>query len=101
LNRVQNIAQVRLNGHDLGVVWTAPWQVEITKAVKAEGNKLEIDVVNLWPNRLIGDAALPPAERLTKTNVEKFNKPKHQKLLPSGLLAPVRIMSRDNRLKEN
>jgi hypothetical protein len=101
LNRVQNIAQVRLNGHDLGVVWTAPWQVEITKAVKAEGNKLEIDVVNLWPNRLIGDAALPPAERLTKTNVEKFNKPEHQKLLPSGLLAPVRIMSRDNRLKEN
>jgi hypothetical protein len=91
LNRVRNIAQVRLNGHDLGVVWTAPWRVEITKAAKPTGNKLEIDVVNLWPNRLIGDAKRPVDQRLTKTNVGKFNNPKHQKLLPSGLLGPVTL----------
>jgi len=59
--------------------------VDITKAVKPTGNKLEIDVVNLWPNRLIGDAKLPADKRFTKTNVNKFNKPNHQKLLPSGL----------------
>ena len=81
------MAQVRLNGKDLGVVWTAPWQVEITDAVKPAGNRLEIDVVNLWPNRLIGDSALPPEKRLTKTNVPKFKK--DSPLLPSGLLGPI------------
>jgi len=87
LGRVQNLATVRLNGKDLGVVWTAPWRVEITGTVKPTGNKLEIDVVNLWPNRLIGDAALPPERRLTKTNVTTYKK--GTPLLPSGLLGPV------------
>ena len=54
---------VRLNGRDLGVVWTAPWSVDISQAVRDRDNQLEIDVANLWPNRLIGDAALPPPER--------------------------------------
>ena len=87
LGRVKNLAAVRLNGKDLGVVWTAPWRVEITEAVKPTGNRLEIDVVNLWPNRLIGDAALPPEKRLTKTNVTTYKK--DSPLLPSGLLGPV------------
>jgi len=89
LGKVENLAEVRLNGKDLGVVWTAPWQVEITAALRPTDNKLEIDVVNLWPNRLIGDAALPPEKRLTKTNVTKFKK--DSPLLPSGLLGPVRL----------
>jgi hypothetical protein len=87
LGRVRDVAAVRLNGKDLGVVWTAPWQVEITRAAKPTGNRLEIDVVNLWPNRLIGDAALPPEKRLTKTNVHTYKKT--SPLLPSGLLGPV------------
>ncbi|MCH8167098.1 MAG: hypothetical protein IIC03_04115 [Proteobacteria bacterium] len=85
LGKVKNLAEVHLNGADLGVVWTAPWQVDITSAVKPTGNELEIDVVNLWPNRLIGDAALPPEKRLTVTNVTKFKK--DSPLLESGLLA--------------
>jgi hypothetical protein len=59
LGKVKNIARVRLNGKDLGVVWTAPWRVDISHAVKAENNALEIEVVNLWPNRLIGDEQFP------------------------------------------
>jgi hypothetical protein len=89
LGRIENVAEVRLNGKDLGVVWTAPWRVEITDAVRPTGNRLEIDVVNLWPNRLIGDASLPPEKRLTKTNVKKFNK--DYPLYPSGLLGPVTL----------
>ncbi|MDP6046889.1 MAG: glycosyl hydrolase, partial [Phycisphaerae bacterium] len=91
LKRVRNVAHVRLNGKDLGVVWTAPWRVEITKAVKPTANKLEIDVINLWPNRLIGDAALPAEKRLTKTNVTKFKA--NSPLLSSGLLGPVTLRS--------
>jgi len=91
LKRVRNVAQISLNGKDLGVVWTAPWRVDITDAVKAKGNKLEIDVVNLWPNRLIGDAGLPKEKRLTVTNVQKFYRGKH-KPLSSGLLGPVTLL---------
>ncbi|MFA6560645.1 MAG: glycosyl hydrolase [Verrucomicrobiia bacterium] len=88
LGKVKNVAQVRLNGRDLGVVWTAPWHVEITDAVKPAGNVLEIDVVNLWPNRLIGDAGLPESQRIARTNVVI---PPNQALLPSGLLGPVTV----------
>jgi len=63
--------------------------VEITEAVKAKDNLLEIEVVNLWPNRLIGDAALPPEKRITRTNIAFDQK---TPLLPSGLLGPVCIM---------
>jgi hypothetical protein len=94
LGKVKEVAQVRLNGKDLGVVWTAPWRVEITDAVKPAGNVLEIDVVNLWPNRLIGDAALPPEKRFTKGNVTlKPDMP----LLPSGLLGPVTLKLQQER----
>jgi hypothetical protein len=90
LGAVKNIAAVRLNGVDLGVVWTAPWQVEMSRAVKASGNSLEIDVVNLWPNRLIGDKYLPAAKRFTRTNIPLKD---DARLLPSGLMGPVVILS--------
>ena len=73
LGVVRNVARVRLNGRDLGVVWTAPWRMEITGALKSGANELEIDVANLWPNRLIGDATLPQEQRLTVTNVRTYD----------------------------
>jgi hypothetical protein len=91
LGDVKNIAQVRLNGKDLGVLWTRPFRVEITDAVQPVGNQLEITVTNLWPNRLIGDAALPAEQRLTKTHVTKFTK--DTPLFSSGLLGPVTLRS--------
>ncbi|PTY00109.1 glycosyl hydrolase [Opitutus sp. ER46] len=91
LGVVKSIAQVRLNGVELGVVWTAPWRVEITAALRRGENELEIDVANLWPNRLIGDAQRPPEARLTRTNIPLDPK---AKLLPSGLLGPVRLTRR-------
>jgi hypothetical protein len=89
LGSLKNVAQVRVNGQDAGVVWTAPWRIEITRLAQPTGNRLEIDVVNLWPNRLIGDAALPPGKRLTTTNVVKFKK--DSPLMASGLFGPVTI----------
>jgi hypothetical protein len=59
LGNVKNLAHIRLNGKDMGIVWTAPLQVNITDALKRKGNRLEIEVANLWINRLIGDESEP------------------------------------------
>ena len=91
LGEVHEVASVRLNGHDLGVLWMRPARIDISSVVKPAGNDLEIKVVNLWPNRLIGDSALPPGQQLTMTNIHHFTKASH--LLPSGLLGPVQILS--------
>jgi hypothetical protein len=90
LGVVQVMARVKLNGRDLGVVWCAPWRVEAPPgSLMASGNELEIEVANLWCNRLIGDAGLPPERRVAWTTWNPF-KPEDP-LLPSGLLGPVSI----------
>jgi hypothetical protein len=63
--------------------------VEISDLLEPDNNLLEVEVTNLWPNRLIGDDFLPEEVRHTRTNVTKFNK--NSLLLQSGLLGPVRI----------
>ena len=98
LGEVKNLARVKLNGRDLGIVWTAPWQVEIQQGlIKEKGNALEIEVANLWPNRLIGDAMLPPDRRRTRTNVGTYNSEK--KGFRSGLLGPVLLMTAERVVK--
>jgi hypothetical protein len=91
LGQVREVAEVRLNGHNLGVVWAKPARVNITGAVKVGDNQLELSIVNLWPNRLIGDAALAPEKRFTETNMRKFVAT--SPLLPSGLLGPVQVLA--------
>jgi hypothetical protein len=102
LGEVKDIARVRLNGRSLGVVWTAPWTLNITGAAKAGVNELEIDITNTWVNRLIGDAALPESDRITKTIVRRAPEYKGRHpylrgylstdpLLRSGLMGPVQV----------
>jgi len=90
LGTVHEMARVRLNGKDLGVLWCAPWRVDISRALKAGKNQLEIEVANLWPNRLIGDAAKPQEKRITWT-ISKHPYKAGSKLLPSGLTGPVTV----------
>jgi hypothetical protein len=82
------MAQVKLNGKDQGVLWTLPFQVEITHAARPGENTLEITIANLWPNRLIGDQSLPSDLRVAWTTWNPFKK--DTPLLESGLLGPVR-----------
>jgi hypothetical protein len=116
LGAVKNLARVKLNGQDLGILWTAPWRVDVSTAIKEKDNMLEIEVANLWPNRLIGDSTLPQEQRRTMTNISTYDAVLTDKtggwgqsmcatcqtriktgqpanLLPSGLLGPVVLMS--------
>lgn len=91
IGKITGIAVVNVNGKKAGSVWTAPWQVDITGLVKPGENQLEIEVVNTWVNRLIGDSRLPPEQRKTRTNVNPYTP--DSPLQPSGLLGPVKLKS--------
>ena len=82
------IARVTLNGQDLGVVWTKPFRADISDVLRPGKNLLEVNVINSWRNRLVGDRDLPQSRRYTKTNIRI--RPEW-KLLESGLLGPVTI----------
>jgi hypothetical protein len=90
LGSYNTIARVKLNGRDLGAVWVLPGRIEITDALKQGANELEIDVVNNWNNRLLGDSKLPVEKRTTWTSVDSGIKPGTQ-LISSGLMGPVII----------
>ena len=90
LGDVANLARVKLNGKDLGSVWCWPWRVAVPAGVWKDGeNLLEIEVANLWLNRLIGDASLPPEKHLTRTTVNPYNPT--EPLRRSGLFGPVQL----------
>lgn len=92
LGNVAEMATVSLNGKTIGNVWISPFTLDVTDYLKDGTNHLVIDVVNLWPNRLILDGKLPENKRLTKTNVIKFDTKGAEKYLRvSGLLGPVKI----------
>jgi hypothetical protein len=89
LGRVRNLAEVKINGKELGVVWKPSFRLDITDAIKPGRNLLEVKVTNLWPNRLIGDQGLPKEQRRAPTDVPHY--PKGWPLYESGLLGPVQI----------
>lgn len=90
LGRVENLAEVLLNGEPVGVAWKPPYRVDLTTAVRPGLNELEIAVANLWPNRLIGDrqAGSGQAPVLTTYNPFSADSP----LQEAGLLGPVRLL---------
>lgn len=75
------IAEVKVNGKPVGHVWKFPYRLDITDAVNPAENQLEIQVTNLWPNRLI----------VAFTTWKWYSK--DDPLLESGLLGPVRLRS--------
>jgi len=92
LGNVKIAAIVRINGKDIGTVWSIPWILKIPKGIlKKSNNSLEVTVANLWINRLIGDVNLPESKKIAWTTWNPFTKNSH--LEESGLLGPVKIFS--------
>ena len=108
LGKVEVFAKVTLNGKELGTLWKAPYRVEISKSIKKGINLLEIEVTNLWVNRLIGDERFedfdrknidwlskglaPSADAPRKTFLAKSIWKKEDVLVPSGLIGPVSLL---------
>jgi len=99
LGRVEVIADVVVNGRDLGTAWLPPYRVDVTDAVRAGGNLLEVRATNLWRNRIIGDLKYPdgfpdgPRPKQFKTELFTLGWWKRDEVLqPSGLLGPMRLM---------
>ena len=89
LGAVKNMATIKINGQLVGGLFTAPWQIDITGFVNEQNNFIEVEVVNLWVNRMIGDSKLPVGMRPTWLANNYFNAT--DPLQPSGLLGPVTI----------
>jgi hypothetical protein len=90
LGGVRELAEVKVNGKSCGIVWCPPYRADITDAVKPGENKLEIEVVNFWPNRIIGDAGPAAGQRFTQTNIRNLKA--NTALMESGLMGPVQLL---------
>jgi hypothetical protein len=109
LGQVKNIARIKMNGIDLGVCWVSPFRKNISNLLRAKDNVLEVEVANLWTNRLIGDDRYPDdgikdgkwpewllkgeprkSKRYTFTTFKYYTK--DSALVQSGLIGPVTIL---------
>lgn len=88
LGEVADVAEISLNGKSLGILWNAPYRLNVSPWLKEGANVLEVRLTNLWHNRIVGDLRAPAAGVHAHTNIKhKFRA--DMMLLPSGLLGPV------------
>lgn len=90
LGMVREVAAVKVNGRDAGVLWKQPYRIDVGPLLKAGENELEIAVTNLWNNRIVGDLRKDSNGTFARTNLKsKFRA--GSPLLPSGLIGPVKL----------
>ena len=92
LGMVNDLAEVSINGKALGTFWKAPYQLDVTEALKPGSNQVEIKVTNEWTNRLIGDRLGPADKKILSAPAPPPGAPAPPPLVASGLLGPVTIV---------
>jgi len=90
LGDVKNLAEVIVNGKNVGITWKKPFRIEVTEALKQGPNSIQVKVTNTWVNRLIGDAQPGVTAKITYTTMPFYKA--DSPLLPSGLLGPVKLV---------
>lgn len=89
LEGLHDVATVVVNGKECGIVWTAPYQVDITEAVKKGKNNLSIAVTNTWANALLGaDEGNAPFDGIWTNG--KYRRAE-KTLIPAGLTGPLKL----------
>jgi hypothetical protein len=83
-----------VNEKTVGILWKAPFRLDLTDALVANDNRITIKVTNLWPNRLIGDKQAG-ARKIAFVTFDPFKA--DSPLLPSGLIGPVRLFRASTR----
>jgi hypothetical protein len=91
LGDVREIADVKVNAADLGILWKTPFKVDVTSAIKPGRNQIEIRVTNLWVNRMIGDQQPWALKKYAFADFMPYKA--DSPLLSSGLLGPVHLVS--------
>ncbi len=91
LGEVKDVAEVAVNGKYVGILWKTPFKADVTDALKPGSNTILIQVTNLWVNRLIGDQQPYAVKKYTFTDFTPYKA--DSRLLPSGLLGPVHLMT--------
>lgn len=91
LTDLHEICTVRINGKLAGTLWARPYRIDISNSLTPGSNQIELEVTNLWPNRIIGDAQPGETRTYTQTNIRKYRA--NSPLLPSGLIGPVTLES--------
>jgi len=92
LGTVKDVAQVSVNGRPVATLWKPPYEADVSGAVKAGKNLVEIKVTNQWTNRQAGDRSAPPEKRVLAPPAGGAAGPgPPQTLSDSGLLGPVTL----------
>jgi alpha-L-rhamnosidase len=94
-DKVRDIAEVKMNGKPVGIVWAPPYDIDVTDAIRPGSNSLEVDVTNEWTNRLVGDRDLPESQRVLH-NVPPTRFGPVISLQDSGLIGDVSLLSRNS-----
>lgn len=89
LGIVKELAEVFVNGVSVGIVWKAPYKIDLGKTLHTGDNIIQIKVANLWVNRLIGDQQPNTEKKITYTTMPFYNA--KSSLTKSGLLGPVTL----------
>lgn len=91
LGVVKDIAELTVNGRKIDVLWASPYEADITNAIQAGSNTLEIAITNQWTNRLRGDMDNPNNKVLASLPLP-FGRRQYE-LSESGLIGPVKLLA--------